>query len=137
MIHLVMLGDSVFDNGSYVNQGEPDVQNQTLEKLRKLDPAAELTFLAEDGAVNKDVMEQQLKYLPEDATHLILSTGGNDVLGLLGFLGLNQGETLGKNLQFLSSLKKSFAREKIARENAGFPKMHLILGHPLYNGRTL
>lgn len=28
MSHVVLLGDSVFDNGSYVRKGEPDVVEQ-------------------------------------------------------------------------------------------------------------
>ena len=57
MTHLVMLGDSVFDNTKYINSGEPDVEIQVNHGLKKIDPDSRLTFLALDGSVNKDVRE--------------------------------------------------------------------------------
>jgi hypothetical protein len=74
--HVVLLGDSVFDNAAYV-AGGPDVVTQ----LRRLLPAGwQATLLAVDGAVISDVTGQ-LRSLPADATHLVVSVGGNDALG--------------------------------------------------------
>lgn len=75
MPHVVLLGDSVFDNGAYT-QGAPDV----LAHLRvALPPAWQASLLARDGATARNVTEQ-LAQLPGDASHLVVSMGGNDAL---------------------------------------------------------
>ena len=82
MPHIVLLGDSVFDNAAYVRPGEPDVVRQLRARL----PAgAKATLAAVDGATAADV-RRQLERLPADATHLIVSAGGNDALGNIGVL---------------------------------------------------
>jgi len=81
MPHIILLGDSIFDNLKYV-QPEPDVATQ----LRQTVPAGwKVTLRAIDGAVTNDVISQ-LADLPTDATHLVLSVGGNDLLGCAGDL---------------------------------------------------
>jgi hypothetical protein len=73
--HIVLLGDSIFDNKAYT-RGEPDV----ISHLRDLVPSGwRATLAALDGATALDVL-QQLSRLPSDATHLVLSAGGNDAL---------------------------------------------------------
>ena len=74
--HVVLLGDSIFDNASYV-PGRPAVIDQLRDHLPN-DWRA--TLLAVDGAVSSDV-GKQLRALPHDATHLVASFGGNDALG--------------------------------------------------------
>ncbi|HEU4782926.1 MAG TPA: GDSL-type esterase/lipase family protein [Ktedonobacterales bacterium] len=82
MPHVVLLGDSIFDNQSYVQPGEPDV----IRQLRAHLPADwEATLLAVDGSVTTDI-RRQLAHLPTDATHLVISVGGNDALGQLDVL---------------------------------------------------
>jgi hypothetical protein len=77
--HIILLGDSIFDNLRYVQPG-PDVVSQ----LRSMLPAGwSASLRAVDGAVTDDV-ENQLGNLPADATHLVLSVGGNDLLGCAG-----------------------------------------------------
>jgi lysophospholipase L1-like esterase len=79
--HLVLLGDSIFDNGAYV-AGRPDVVQQLRERL----PSGwQATLRAVDGGVTRDV-GAQLRHVPDDATHLFLSVGGNDALGHLHIL---------------------------------------------------
>jgi hypothetical protein len=81
MPHVVLLGDSVFDNAAYV-RGGPDV----VAQLRPLLPAGwTATLRAVDGAVTADV-PAQLARLPADASHLVVSVGGNDALGHVGLL---------------------------------------------------
>jgi hypothetical protein len=76
MPHVVLLGDSIFDNAAYVPAG-PDVVTQ----LAGLLPTGwRATLAAVDGAVIADV-PRQLARLPADATHLVVSAGGNDALG--------------------------------------------------------
>ena len=109
-IHLLMLGDSVFDNGTYV-PGEPDVKAQVSERLNLLTLPTELTFKALDGAVMMDVLNHQIQNIPDDTTHIALSIGGNDLLGLIQYLGQKQGDTFQHNLVFLSQLKQKFSEE--------------------------
>ena len=74
--NVVLLGDSIFDNGAYVG-GAPDVVRQLREAL----PAGwKATLLAVDGAVT-DGVQRQLQRLPGDASLLVVSAGGNDALG--------------------------------------------------------
>jgi lysophospholipase L1-like esterase len=82
MNHLVLLGDSIFDNAAYTS-GAPDVVHQ----LRlQLPPGWRATLVAVDGGTTESVRDQ-LRSLPPDATHLIVSAGGNDALGHIDFLG--------------------------------------------------
>jgi GDSL-like lipase/acylhydrolase family protein len=75
MGHIVLLGDSIFDNGAYT-RGGPDVITQ-LRHL--LPPGWSGTLLAVDGDRIGDVARQAAR-IPADATHLVVSVGGNDAL---------------------------------------------------------
>src|SRR2546428_1182754 len=66
MQHVVLCGDSVFDNHAYVNPGEPDVVKQVRERLPRESTA---TLLAMDGDVVAGV-EAQLMKLPKGATRM-------------------------------------------------------------------
>jgi lysophospholipase L1-like esterase len=81
MPHIVLLGDSIFDNAAYV-AGGPDVRMQLQERLP---PGWHVTLLAFDGSRTQDVASQ-LQRLPHDATHLVVSVGGNDALDHIDFL---------------------------------------------------
>ena len=75
MPHIVLLGDSIFDNASYT-RGGPDV----IAQVRALVPQGwNATLLAVDGSVTLNVPEQ-MERLPHDASCLVLSVGGNDAL---------------------------------------------------------
>ena len=74
--HVVLLGDSIFDNALYVPR-RPSV----IEQLRTcLGREWRATLLARDGAITSDVATQ-IEELPTEATHLVVSAGGNDALG--------------------------------------------------------
>jgi hypothetical protein len=75
MHHVVLLGDSIFDNAAYVD-GSPDVITH-LNSILPQDWKA--TLLAVDGSISTDVIGQ-IRKIPETATHLIVSAGGNDGL---------------------------------------------------------
>jgi lysophospholipase L1-like esterase len=75
MPHVVLLGDSVFDNGAYVG-GSPDVSRQLAMRTSGV---SKITSLARDGATISDV-RRQLAAIPNEATHVIISAGGNDAL---------------------------------------------------------
>ena len=81
MGHVVLLGDSIFDNARYVPD-RPDVVQQVGHAL----PGGwRATLLAVDGDTAAGVAGQ-LERLPADATHLVVSAGGNDALGEAGLL---------------------------------------------------
>lgn len=101
--HVVLLGDSIFDNSAYVNGG-PDVAAQLRAELGDV---AQVTLLAIDGSVTSDI-ENQLVSLPADATHLIVSAGGNDILHHVAALDDMVG-TLGAALLRLDALRAPFA----------------------------
>jgi hypothetical protein len=83
MGHVILLGDSVFDNSAYVGRGEPDVVRQLRGRL----PAGwGATLAAVDGAVTGSV-PRQLERIPPGATHLVVSVGGNDALRRQDVLG--------------------------------------------------
>ncbi len=73
--HIVLVGDSIFDNAVYVGENEavPDHLKQLLPGKVKS------TLLAVDGSISKEV-PNQLKNIPHDTTHIFISTGGNDAL---------------------------------------------------------
>ncbi|AMV37266.1 SGNH/GDSL hydrolase family protein [Planctomyces sp. SH-PL62] len=81
MAHVVLLGDSIFDNARYVPDG-PSV----LDHLRRTLPDGwEASLRAVDGSIASDVA-RQLETLPKDASHLVVSAGGNDALSHAGLL---------------------------------------------------
>ncbi|MBV9866269.1 MAG: SGNH/GDSL hydrolase family protein [Abitibacteriaceae bacterium] len=82
MSHIILLGDSILDNAAYVSNG-PDVIHHLRQRLPQ---GWRATLCAVDGDVIQDV-HQQLKDVPGDATHLVISVGGNDALGQAGVLG--------------------------------------------------
>jgi GDSL-like Lipase/Acylhydrolase family len=75
MKHIVLLGDSIFDNKAYVGN-EPDVISQLQNKI----PADwQATLNAIDGSVIENIGHQLLD-VPQDTTHLFISVGGNDAI---------------------------------------------------------
>lgn len=75
MNDVVLLGDSIFDNKAYV-KGGMDVVAHLREQMPQ-DWKASL--LAVDGSVVENVRKQLLS-LPGDATHLVISVGGNNAI---------------------------------------------------------
>jgi hypothetical protein len=86
--HAVLLGDSILDNADYTG-GAPDVVHQLRRRLPR---GGKATLGVVDGGTIADVREQ-LRRLPQDATHLIVGAGGNDALGYIGFFGAPAGST--------------------------------------------
>jgi hypothetical protein len=81
MPHVVLIGDSILDNAAYT-RGGPDVVSQVRGLLP---PGWEATLLAVDGSTTDHVADQ-IGRLPKQATHLVLSVGGNNALMHLGIL---------------------------------------------------
>lgn len=106
MGHVVLLGDSIFDNASYV-QGGPAV----VDHLRKRLPEGwNATLAAVDGAVVDDV-RAQFKSIPADATHLVLSAGGNDALGVSGLVRNGPSDSFAHALGHLHAIQAAFQQE--------------------------
>jgi hypothetical protein len=102
--HVVLLGDSIFDNARYTNGG-PEVVRQ----LRGLLPAGwRASLLAIDGSVADDVPRQAGR-IPADATHLVLSAGGNDALRESSVIDTRVSST-GQALGLLANIADSFGR---------------------------
>jgi lysophospholipase L1-like esterase len=102
MTHIVLLGDSIFDNAAYV-AGGPDVVHQ----LRGILPSGwRATLSALDGAVIADI-PLQLQKLPPDATHLVLSIGGNDALGESGLLE-RKVSSMAEALELITAVRERF-----------------------------
>lgn len=102
MNRIVLLGDSIFDNAAYVGSG-PDVVTQ-LEGV--LPPGWSASLGAVDGAVTGSV-SAQLARVPRDATHLVVSVGGNDALGQSHILGARAG-TVAEALAALCAIAGEF-----------------------------
>ena len=74
-MHIVLAGDSIFDNGAYVPDGPA-----LVDVLRSaLGDSGKATLLAVDGSVSM-MVPQQLRDIPKDADRLFISSGGNDAL---------------------------------------------------------
>ena len=106
MKHIILLGDSIFDNSSYVNPGELDVPNQLRTLVGK---DCKVTHLAVDGHVTRHI-QTQLNNLPSDATHLFISVGGNDGLGHLSVFN-EPIENVGGALQKMYLIGERFKKE--------------------------
>lgn len=106
MAHIVLLGDSIFDNARYVPGGR-----SVIEHLRRALPGgSRATLLAVDGSVAADVVEQ-LGRLPADATHLVVSAGGNDALTHSGTILFGTAVSFAEVLTRLANIRGDFERE--------------------------
>ena len=103
---VVLLGNSVFDNAGYLRGGGPDVAAQLGARLP---PGWRATLLARGGAVAADV-PGQLGQLPPDATHLVISAGGNDAGRREGVLG-EPARSVADGLATIAALRDGFARD--------------------------
>jgi hypothetical protein len=133
--HVVLLGDSIFDNAAYVSGG-PDVIAQIRAKLGS---ASRATLLAVDGSVTTDV-KNQLRKLPPDATHLVVSAGGNDALGHTDILDARS-KTTAETLERLAEIGADFERRYAEMLNTILavkkPTAICTIYYPRFPDRTL
>lgn len=102
MSHVVLLGDSIFDNARYVPGGPP-----VIDQVKRGLPADwKATLVAVDGDIVEDVA-RQLPRVPRDATHLVVSAGGNDALSASGLL-LERAVTVGDAFAMIASVLGTF-----------------------------
>lgn len=128
MAHIVLLGDSIFDNLSYT-EGGPDV----IAQVRRLLPeGSQASLLAVDGATLQNI-PPQLERVPKDATHLVLSAGGNDAIMYADILDTAV-NTTALALEALSAVSREF-EEKYRRVVAACREFRLPLTIcTIYNG---
>jgi hypothetical protein len=112
MSHVILLGDSIFDNGAYV-PGGPDVVKQLRARLPF---SAKASLLAVDGAVTSGVVTQ-LTRVPADAGHLVVSAGGNDALGASHILHQSVA-SVAEAVSMLEAAQSRFARDYAAMADA-------------------
>jgi len=132
MKHIILAGDSIFDNSAYINNTEPDVTAQVKSVMGKND---RVTLLAVDGDVTSGV-KRQLNRMPEDATHLIISAGGNDALGVLHELTEpvnNIGEGFYKFYDMRSQFKDKYSNMLTNALSHGLPTTVCTVYDPCFN----
>ena len=128
MPHVVLLGDSILDNGAYTSGG-PDVVTQ----LRKILPAGwRATLGAVDGAVAAN-LPGQVARMPADATHLVVSAGGNDALGHTALLD-RPASSSAQVLDWLAEAAGSFEQRYLAALDAVLDRGLPTTVCTIYNG---
>ncbi len=109
--HLVLLGDSIFDNGAYVEPGQADV---TTHLKRKCPSGWVLDMRAVDGSVADDIVGQLSSPVSKPCMFL-LSVGGNDALGHLDMiLDTASDRSVGAILGAFHEIREEF-RERYTR----------------------
>jgi hypothetical protein len=108
MTHVVLLGDSIFDNGAYIG-GAPDVVRQLRTHLN---PDGQATLCAVDGHVTTSV-PGQLRNVPAGATHRVVSVGGNDALRHMSVLDENTASVT-TALERLAEISGEFRQNYVA-----------------------
>ena len=73
-VHIVLMGDSTIDNRLYVGKGNPSIIEQLQSRVQERGWKA--TSVAVDGQSIEHI-PQQMKSIPDDATHLFISIGKN------------------------------------------------------------
>lgn len=119
MTHIVLLGDSIFDNGRYT-MGGPDL----ISQVRQLIPVGwRASLLAIDGSTSDDV-SSQLQRMPTDASHLVLSVGGNDALmnsDILHMPGDSTSQAIGKLADVSSRFEEKYRKAVNNCKRVGLP----------------
>ena len=125
-MHIVLLGDSIFDNASYVRESE-----SVSDLLKNRFPNSTVSLLAVDGDITTDVHEQ-LKSFPESATAVFLSCGGNDALRSIDILDA-ESSSVGEALDILFQVKERFRSKYIAMLDAVLSQHENIAVCTIYN----
>jgi hypothetical protein len=126
--HVVLLGDSIFDNGAYTG-GKPDV---LAHLLRVLPRGWTASLLAQDGATTAG-LPGQLARLPRNATHLVLSIGGNDALQRQGLLQTPAGSVAEAIERLAAAVGEFESAYRKAVEACVSHRLPLVIG-TIYNG---
>jgi hypothetical protein len=101
MVHVILIGDSILDNAAYVSRGG-DVTSVLMKQVGD----GKVTLLAQDGAIIDGAIGQ-LNSIPDDATLLVISAGGNDALQSIGVL-LEYADTVADALEKVRVIRDRF-----------------------------
>ena len=105
-VRLALIGDSIFDNGSYVLPG----QMSLVEQVQSLLPEkSKVTLFAKDGTIVSDV-RKQISIIPKTASHIIMSAGGNDALGAMPIMS-DPVTSITEALSRLAIIRRDFASD--------------------------
>ena len=110
--HILILGDSVFDNTVYIGKHEKDGEARMLDAL----PNYHQTFLALDGHITKHVIDFQTKYIKDAVlqngpiTDLVMSIGGNNLLKEASLLGVKTKDAMG-GLSLFRKIQEQFSKD--------------------------
>jgi hypothetical protein len=129
-MRVVLLGDSIFDNGAYVGGG-PDVVTQLRKNLPE---PSQASLLAVDGSVISDI-PHQLRHLPRDSTHLVISIGGNDALANAGVLdepSTSVAETLSRLAAIRDRFRSDYAEAVRSVLEVGLPTALCTIYEPRF-----
>jgi len=133
--NVVLLGDSVFDNGAYVSGGRT-VYGHLQPRLPK---GWQATLLAVDGHTARDV-SRQLVRLPPNASHLVISVGGNDALGQMNVLS-EKAQSMTDALNRMAAVSEAFQRsyQKMLEEVLahGLPTALCTIYYPRFPDPTM
>src|SRR5215475_14514709 len=130
---VILLGDSIFDNGAYVGAGEKDVAAHLRARLSPEEWAVELR--AVDGAVVGDVPAQLARAAVDPSGVFVLSAGGNDALGCVGMLSDPTPYTISDVLAQFYAIKESFRAAYVATLERILPHRLPTIACTIYNPR--
>jgi lysophospholipase L1-like esterase len=130
MAHIVLLGDSIFDNQPYVEPGRATID----ELSARLPTGWQATLLARDGDHTNDVIAQ-LRRTPATATHLVVSVGGNDALEHQSLLE-HPADSVGDALLLFGGAVQDFGTRYRAMLRAVLTKSLPVIICTIYNGNA-
>ncbi|MEZ5876140.1 MAG: SGNH/GDSL hydrolase family protein [Hyphomicrobiales bacterium] len=116
---MVLLGDSIFDNKSLCGRRA----RRDGAGVQAALPGWVVSFGAVDGSTTADV-KRQIEGLIEGATHLVISSGGNDALQqkkILQASARSVGEALDKLSKVRASFEKTYAEMLSAATGTKLP----------------
>lgn len=101
-MQIALLGDSIIDNKAYVGDGKSVSEHLTSE----LSSIHSVCLLARDGSTTKQVAKQ-IRCLPLNTTHVVLSVGGNDLIQVIDQLNEDV-PNVASALLIVSRIRSSF-----------------------------
>lgn len=105
--HVVLLGDSIFDNGPYV-ASELETTSSHLQAV--LPEGWQVNLLAVDGHITRDVAKQ-MAGMPTTASHLVVSVGGNDALQVAARWPMLAAQPFGRVALQMAGFQRQFRQE--------------------------
>jgi lysophospholipase L1-like esterase len=130
--HLILIGDSVFDNGAYVLPGQADVSAHLKAKI--VPKGWSVDVRAVDGDVVSDIQRQlRSKPIPKPST-FILSVGGNDALGHVELLWepIPDGSMASALMRF-REIRESFRRQYVRALDSILSHEQPLIACTIYN----